>query len=62
MFNSIFHELIKGNTLQEITDFNGFFNVKYLKEIKRFRSLQVKVVSYLETKRASVMELFCEYT
>ena len=38
------------------------FNVKYLKEIKRLKSLQVKAVSYLEPKRASMMELFCEYT
>ena len=29
------------------------FNVKYLKEIKRLKSLQVKAVSYLEPKQAS---------
>ena len=32
-----------------------------VKEIKRLMSLQ-KAEAYLEPKRASAMELFCEYT
>ena len=41
--------------------FPGSYNVKYFKEIKRLKSLQ-KVEAHLEPKRASTMELFCEYT
>ena len=37
------------------------YNAKYFKEIKRSKSLQ-KAEAYLEPKRASAMELFCEYT
>ena len=33
--------------------------VKYFKEIKRVKSLQ-KAEAYLEPKRTSAMELFCE--
>ena len=36
-------------------------NVKYFKVIKRFKSFQ-KAEAYLEPKRASMMELFREYT
>ena len=36
-------------------------NVKYFKVIKRLKSLQ-KAEAYLEPKRASMMELLCEYT
>ena len=35
-------------------------NVKCFKEMKRSKSLQ-KAETYLELKRASMMELFCEY-
>ena len=35
-------------------------NVKCFKEIKRSKSLQ-KAEAYLELKRGSTMELFCEY-
>ena len=59
MFNNIFDELkevkcFKNNRFQEPY-------IKYFKEIKRLRSLQ-KAEAYLEPKRASAMELFCEYT
>ena len=37
------------------------YNIKYFKVIKLLRSLQ-KAEAYLEPKRASMMELFCEYT
>ena len=37
------------------------YNVKYVKEINRLKSLQ-KAEAYLEPKRASKMDLFCEYT
>ena len=53
----MFDELkeVKYNRFQES------YNVKYFKEIKRLKSLQ-KAEAYLEPKRASTMELFCEYT
>ena len=35
--------------------------MKYFKEIKRLKGFQKSGV-YLEPKRASTMELFCEYT
>ena len=41
--------------------FQGSYNVKYFKEIKRLKSLQ-KAEAYLEPKQVSTMELFCEYT
>ena len=47
--------LLKNNGSQES------LNVKYFKEIKSSESLQ-KSEAYLEPKRASTMELFCEYT
>ena len=37
------------------------YNVKYFKEIKRLKSPQ-KAEAYLELKRISMMELFCECT
>ena len=40
--------------------FQESYNVKYFKVIKRLKSLQ-KGEAYLEPKRASMMELFCEY-
>ena len=40
--------------------FQGSYNVKYFEEIKRLKSLQ-KTEVYLEPKRASIVELFCEY-
>ena len=50
----MFDELNEVKYFQEITDFKSlivtFYNVKYFKEV------------YLEPKRASTMELFCEYT
>ena len=41
--------------------FQEFSNGKYFKEIKHLKSLQKEEV-YLGPKRASIMELFCEYT
>ena len=35
---------------------------KHFKETKSFRSPQVEVETYLEYKRVSMMELFCEYS
>ena len=35
--------------------------MKYFKEIKRLKSLQVKAKAYLELKQVSMMKLFCEY-
>ena len=37
-------------------------NVKYFKEIKRLKSLQLKAEPHLEPKWASMVEPFCEYT
>ena len=54
----MFDELKEANYFKEITD---FYNVKYFKEIKRLKSLQVKAEAYLEPKRATMMQLFCEY-
>ena len=42
--------------------FNSTFDeLKLFKEVKRLKGLE-KTEAYLEPKRASVMELFCEYT
>ena len=38
--------------------FDEFKKVKYFKEIKGLKSLQLKAEAYLELKRASMMELF----
>ena len=46
---------LKNNRFQE------FYNVKYFKEIKHLKSIQ-ETEAYLETKRASTMGIFCEYT
>ena len=40
--------------------FQESYNVKYVKAIKRLKNLQ-KADAYLESKWASMMELFCEY-
>ena len=50
MFNSKPDELIKVSKVQES------YNAMYFKVIKRLKSRE------LEPKRASMMELFCEYT
>ena len=50
--------------LQEVkrnNRFQKFYNVKYFKEIKHLKIIQ-KAEAYLESKRVSAMELFCEYT
>ena len=62
MFDNIFDELKEVKYFTRNNRFQESFNVKDLKEIKRLKSLQVKSVSYLEPKRAYMMELFCEYT
>ena len=59
---SIFDELKEVKYFTRNNRFQESFNVKYFKEIKRLKSLQVKAVSYLEPKRTSMMKLFCEYT
>ena len=59
MFNSIFDELIEGKYFSRNSRFQESFNVKYFKEIKRLKGLQVKAVPYLEPKRTFVIELFC---
>ena len=51
----MFNELKEVKYFKEITDLKSHF-----KEIKRSKSLQ-KAEAYLEPKRASTMELFCEY-
>ena len=64
MFNSILDELKEVKYFEKIIILNRFQqpkNVKYLKEMKRAKSLQ-KAVVYLEPKQASTMEFFCEYT
>ena len=43
-----------------MTGFKSLVNVKYFKEIKRFKSLR-KTEAYLEPKWASAMEIFWEY-
>ena len=62
----MFTELKEGKYLKQTTMFvvcsrYKSYNVKYFKEIKRLKSPQ-KAQAYLEPKRASTMELFCEYT
>ena len=58
MFNRVSDELKEARYFR----FQGSHNVKYFKEIKLLKSLQVKAEAYLESKRASTMELSCEYT
>ena len=55
MLNSMFDELkdVKHR-------FHESYDVKYFKEMKRLKSLQ-QAETYLETKQASMMELYCEY-
>ena len=57
----MFDELKEVKYFKEITDLKNL-KCKNFKEIKRLKSLQVKAEAYLEPKRASMMELFCEYT
>ena len=59
--NSMFDELKEVKLLLKNNKFQESYNVQYLKEIKRLKSLQ-KAEVYLEPKRASTVELFCEYT
>ena len=58
MFSSIFDELKEVKDFTKNNRFQESFNVKFFKEMKRLKSLQLKAVSYLEPKRASMMELF----
>ena len=63
MFNSMFDELKE--VQRNNTEFKSLvvtpFSIKYLKEIKRLKSLW-KAEAYLEPKRVSTMELFREHT
>ena len=56
----MFDELKEVMYFKEITDLKGFNDAKYFKEIKRLRNLQ-RAETYLESKQAFTMELFCEY-
>ena len=40
--------------------FDVLTEVKYFKEMKGLKSLQVKAETYLKPKRATMMKLFCE--
>ena len=63
MLNSMFDELKEEITLKKSQILRVLNNViKRHEEIKRLESLLVKAEAYLESKRASKMELFCEYT
>ena len=60
MFNSMFDELKEVMYLDFKNRFNRFqgsYNVKYFKEIKRLKTLQ-KAEAYLEPKQVTMMELF----
>ena len=59
MLNSRFDRLKEVKYFKEITDFKNF--IIQNTEKKRLQSLQ-KAEAYLEPKRISTMELFCEYT
>ena len=54
----MFDELKEVKYFKEITE---FYTVKYFNKIKAFKSLKSLQVTYLEPKRASMMELFYEY-
>ena len=58
MFSSKFDELKEVKDFTKNNRFQESFNVKFFKEMKRLKSLQLKAVSYLEPKRASMMERF----
>ena len=62
MFNSILDELKEVKYFIRSNRFQKHFNIKYFKELKRLKSPQVKAVSCLEHKQASMMEFFYEYT
>ena len=62
MFNSVFDELKEVRYFTRNNRFQESLNVKYFKEIRSLKSLQVKAVPYLQPKRASIIELFGEYT
>ena len=54
---NMFDELKEVKYLKKIKDFQSLIT-KNFKEIKLFKSLQVKTEVYLERKRASAMEIF----
>ena len=56
MLNSMFDGLKEVKSFKKITRFQEWYNIEYVKEIKRL-SLQ-KAESCLELKQASLMELF----
>ena len=51
----------RSKVLQRNHRFQESCNVKKFKERKLLKSFQVKAEAYLEPKRASSVELFCEY-
>ena len=58
MFKNMFDEL---KEVKYFKEFQGSYNVKHLKEMKRLESLR-KADPHVEPRRISTMELFCEYT
>ena len=59
----MFDELEEVKISDRLNDrFQESYNIKYFKEIKRLKNLEVKAEAYLGPKQASMMELFCKYT
>ena len=56
-----FHIVTPKFQLARLLTYFKSLNVKYFKVIKRLKSLE-KAEAYLESKQASMMELFSEYT
>ena len=54
----MFDELKEVKYFKKNNRFQDSYNIKYFKEIKRLKSLQVLAEAYLEPKLASTMELF----
>ena len=63
MFNSMFNELKEVKYFKEITDFKGLYKCKILQRNKTFQKAGGGGGrgAYLETKRASTIEPFCEW-
>ena len=62
MSNSVFDELKELKYFNRNNRFQESYNVKYFKEIKRLKSLQVKTEVHLEPKQGSMIQLFYQYT
>ena len=57
MSNSVLDELKELKYFNRNNRFQESYNVKYFKEIKRLKSLQVKTEVHLEPKRGSMIQL-----